>query len=231
MTVNEVSILHTVRVSENPRWVPATFIKAAAPPGYRQPEVEGLAAAGIGGALHIVVVRRFYEKTEISPDGRFRGRIGNDILHTIRFPLGLREGGIWQPWGNVEAEAGPVPGSDLGTLESVAAAAVDGNLHVVATRGKSISHTIRFAASWQRWGDVETVIGERGAFLSVAAANVAGDLHVVATTLRGPDASTGRLATDLLHTIRFSQNPKWQPWGDIEATVGDPGNVWALAVA
>jgi hypothetical protein len=192
-------LLHTIRFSQNPSWQAWGDVKAAAGnPG----NVVNVAAAGLGGELHVVVVRHTFPDT--------------DILHTIRFPTS------WQPWGNVEAAAGTLPGF----LWDISAATVGGQLHVVATDGPSLFHTIRFANSWQQWGNVEGVAGELGSFWYLGAANVAGDLHVVAATRTGAG-----IETHLFHTIRFTQTLTWQPWGDIESVIGDPGDVRDFGVA
>jgi hypothetical protein len=192
-------LLHTIRSSQNPSWQQWGDMKlGVGDPG----SVVNVAAAGIGNQLHVVVVRH------TPPD--------TDILHTIRFPTS------WQPWGNVEAAAGALPGF----LGDISAAAVGGQLHIVTTDGPTLFHTIRFANSWQPWGNVEGVAGELGSFWHLGAANVAGNLHVVASTRAGAG-----IQTHLFHTIRFTQTLTWQPWGDIEAVVGDPGDVRDFGVA
>lgn len=194
-------LLHTIRFTGSLTWQAWGDIKTTAgAPG----NVVNIAAAGIGSELHVVAVRHTFPDT--------------DVLHTIRFPTS------WQPWGNVEAAAGPLPGF----LLDISAAAVGGDLHVVTTDGASIFHTIRFTSgpSWQPWGNIENAVGELGSFWNVATANVAGDLHLVAATRAG-----GGIETHLFHTIRFTSALSWQPWGDIEAVIGDPGDVRDFGVA
>jgi hypothetical protein len=190
---------HTIRFTQNPRWQQWGDIKAAVgAPG----NVVNVAAAGIGADLHLVAVRHTFPDT--------------DILHTIRFA------NSWQPWGNVEAAAGPI----AGFIWDISAASVGGDLHVVTANEDSLFHTIRFPTQWQPWGNVEGVAGELGSFFNVGAANVAGDLHLVAAMRASPG-----IETHLFHTIRFTQASSWQPWGDIEAVIGDPSDVRDVAVA
>jgi hypothetical protein len=202
---DDQQLLHTIRFTSPPGWQPWGDIKAAVgnPGGF---SLNNVAAAGIGGDLHLVVI-----SSPTDPDSM-------DVFHTIRFPSS------WQPWGNVESTtAGPLPG----LVWDLAAAAVSGDLHLLVTNGPSLFHTIRFTspARWQPWGNVEAAAGELGSFRRLAAADGGGDLHLVAAV--GPAVTE----THLFHTIRFTSPGRWQPWGDIEAAIGDPGNVRDFAVA
>jgi hypothetical protein len=100
---------------------------------------------------------------------------------------------------------------------------INGRMQLMVARqtDSQLSHTIRFPTSWQPWGDATAVVGALpGVVYDIAAAEVGGDVHYVAATNLG-----------LFHSIRFSASPSWQPWGDIESVVGNPGDVRTFGVA
>jgi subtilisin family serine protease len=134
------------------------------------------------------------------------------LWHTMR-----QAEGSWQPFGDVEAQAG-----EMGTLTDAAAASIGPELHLVAVNAQGrLWHTIRYpGGAWQPFGDIEGQAGEMGKLTDAAAASIGADLHVVAINAQGR----------LWHTIRYAGG-SWQPFGDIEGQTGDMGKLVDVAVA
>lgn len=128
------------------------------------------------------------------------------LFHTIRFTQQLD----WQPFGNVNEAAA---GADK-SFRSVACAELGGDLHAIATDEEGLLwHTIRFSdePSWQPFGNASAAAGKPDArFSQIACSTVNGDLHVVGCTTGG----------EILHTIRFTDDPRWQPFGSVSAILG-----------
>lgn len=135
------------------------------------------------------------------------------VWHTIR----LGSDGSWQPWGDVEGSVG-----DLGVVGEIGLGDLDGNLHFLATAEGTLWHSIRFGAAgnWQPWGNVEaTAAGNPGSLHWAAASHLDADLHVPVLTWSDQMAGTSKV----WHTIRFSANGNWQPFGEVTATAaGNP---------
>ncbi|NJO83942.1 MAG: hypothetical protein HC828_14915 [Blastochloris sp.] len=69
------------------------------------------------------------------------------------------------------------------------------------------------------FGDVEREAGSAGSSVALPAPATAGVLHLAGATEDG-----------LWHTVRFS-NGAWQPFGDVTARIGRPGNGEVRSVA
>jgi hypothetical protein len=186
-------ICHTIRFARELVWQPFGKInKSRAGNPSVNSTYGSIGCAEVDGDLHVVV-------TGVDHTNR------TAIFHTIRFTRQFD----WQPFGNVNAAAE----SDK-SFFGVACARVLGDLHVVACDTEGVLwHTIRFtsARTWQPFRNISEAAGRpHVAFNAVACAEVGGDLHVIGLT-------TGR---ELLHTIRFSTNPLWQPFGSLTAVLG-----------
>ncbi|GAA2670109.1 hypothetical protein GCM10010412_048910 [Nonomuraea recticatena] len=129
--------------------------------------------------------------------------VNGEIYHTMR-----RADGSWQSAGNVEGQAGTLPGAVTG----VASAVVSGELHVLATANDEIFHVARrVGGSWSAWGRVEGQAGEVGAPTSIAAASIDGELEILAVA-GGVLRHTGRNA-----------DGSWSGWGNVEGQAGEIG--------
>ena len=142
---NDGRLWHTIRHAAS--WDSFGDVKAAASdPG----AIVEIACASVNGELHVCAVTN---------DGR--------LWHTIRHATS------WDSFGDVKAAA-----SDPGTIVKVGAAAVNGELHVSGLTMNGwwwwsdgrLWHTIRHAASWDSFADVEGPAGDRGSFQSVSLA-------------------------------------------------------------
>lgn len=146
-------------------------------------------------------------------------RTGNDVVHTIR-----RIDGSWFPFGDVLL-AGQAP---RGAIFSVAAAQVNGQLHICAAiqrRGPvlvsaehSLFHTIRGSTgSWRQFQNFG------GSFDDIACAGVGGQLHFCGTTF---DRQGIRLNA-LEHALRPSGGGPFTPFGDVRSVVltENPGSL------
>lgn len=191
---NDSKVVHTIRFTRKLAWQKfgnVTASRAGNPS--RPPHYSGIACADMDGDLHVVV-------TGVGRDGK--GVLFHTIRHTRK--------NDWQPFGNVNAAAA---GSDK-SFRGVACATVEGNLHLVAPDTQGVLwHAIRFTnqLTWQPFGNVSGAAGRPSArFKQATCAAVGGDLHVVGIT-------TGN---ELLHTIRFSGNPGWQPFGSLSKVLG-----------
>lgn len=144
------------------------------------------------------------------------GSTGQDTWHTIRHT------DSWEPFGNVENQAG-----EKGIFDALASASTDGELHLIGGTFENsetdghLWHTIRYSdGTWDPFGDVEGQAGEKGKFNTISTAMVAGELHVVGGTTDG----------HLWHTIRYSDGT-WDPFGDVEKQAGDKAYFDAIAIA
>jgi hypothetical protein len=165
--------------------------------------VNGVAIAGNKGELHVLVTNtRGYEA---------------NLYHALR-----SADGAWKGFNNVSGPA-TVPAS---TSYAVAAAIVNGNLHVLlVTAGvANLYHAIRFASTGA-WAGFTQVTGAPipGNVVSVAAVGLNGDLHVLITL------STGG---GLQHAIRYSSNGAWNGFNNVATAARVPGpTITAVAAA
>jgi hypothetical protein len=197
---------HTIRFADS--WQPFGDVLGAT----GNPELTGehgirsVAAAGVGGELHVIGIA--YDDTATS---------AARLWHTIRHAA------AWDPFRDVNATQAGNP-SQMSRYGSVASASLDADLHVVVVGyGGRVWHTIRFADSWQPFGDVVAATGSSpGEFRDVGCANVNGDLHVVGITSEGK----------LWHTIRHTAAYNWDPFRDVTQTqAGNPGNFTSISCA
>lgn len=130
--------------------------------------------------------------------------------------------GSWSPWGEV------APGIYT-SYRTVAVAASDGLLHVVAVAMEHMSsnvvrfpllHTVRGRdGKWLPFGDASAYCGKYFTYArSVDATDVNGELHVVVV-----DANN-----DAYHTIRY-RDGRWQQAGPVNAATGVPAGTLASA--
>jgi hypothetical protein len=149
------------------------------------------------------------------------------LYHSFR-----RDAGSWQNYfGNVKG----LVGQDPGHFVSVGCAAVyppGSNSPYTQVLGVTADgklwHTFRKDddASWQHgFGDVKESVGDPGHIVAVGCtigfpqtSNVNADLHVLVVTDDGK----------LWHTIRFSNNSWQHGFGDVKASVGNPGRIVAV---
>ena len=143
------SILHTVRHA-NGRWDAWENLSRVI---HNAPEyTSALAAAGVGGELQLAIIP---------------GQVFAPPLHALR-----GRNGAWTPFANVYNETG-----DRGGSFKVAAAAVDGELHLAVVTGHQpyLWHAIRHAnGTWTRLGSVPAATGRPGtdAFVGAELAGV-----------------------------------------------------------
>lgn len=187
---------HTIRNQYAFSW--QTFIDVEEQAGNRGRFID-VDCSDIGGDLHVCGV---------TEDGQ--------LWHTIRF-----EGNnTWQQFGNVERQAG-----ERGHVVAVSCGAdyFVPDLHVCAiTKDGHLWHTIRRGRqwTWEDFGDVEGLAGERGDFIDVSCDMVDLELHVCAVT------DNGRL----WHTIRSEALWRWQQFGDVEGPAGERGHFVTVGI-
>jgi hypothetical protein len=136
--------------------------------------------------------------------------------------------GSWQNgFGDVKASVG-----DPGHIVAVGCTRgfpqdsdVDAELHVfVVTNDGKLWNTIRHAdGSWLHgFGDVKASVGDPGHIVAVSCGQrFAGGIQVCAVTDDGK----------LWHTIRYADGSWAQGFGDVKASVGDPGHIVAVGCA
>jgi len=138
----------------------------------------------VGDALHIVA--------QCVQAGSFT------LIHTVRMA-----NGAMQPLGDQDLiKLFPAEADSLSRITTVAAAGVQGQLHVVASNGKELFHTIRLNEQlWQNtFGSVRQAADptSTGPLAVPACASADGNLHVFAL-------SEG----SIVHTIRVTSRSKW----------------------
>ncbi len=186
-----------VRISAPPSWVPGAEIT-----NRYSPILDFACASVDGGQLHTLVRCTDGEGTQV-------------LMHNIRFPNGDQQSAgdqdVFRLFPNVAA---------LRSTQSVAAAGIGPALHVVASDGNELFHTIRLNdAAWQpTFGRVRPAVDPafRGPLSFPACANDGGNLHICAIS-----------AGAVMHTIRLSnpaafRNPEAGPtvgFGDVLSTV------------
>jgi hypothetical protein len=171
---------HTIRYP-NGTWQPFGDVEGQTGDGGFITDVDvQVIGAGPNGVLHLCAV---------NSDGR--------LAHTIRYP------DHWQPFGDVEGQAG-----ERGRFVSVALANVNDELHLLGvTSDGRLWHTIRHAnGAWEPFGDVKGQAGDPGAFTRVAASLLPDAQNGNPLTVLGI-TSDGRL----FQTERFA-NGTWRPF-------------------
>jgi hypothetical protein len=134
------------------------------------------------------------------------------LIHTIRFP-----DGSLQPLGDQDVSA-LYPGATAVALRgtgAVAAAGIESSLHVLASDGTEVRHTIRLDdTSWQSsFGEVRPAVDPAfaGPLAIPAAAGADHNLHVFAIS-----------AGTVMHTIRITAPPAWRnPETALTGSFGD----------
>ncbi|MFF9640873.1 hypothetical protein [Kitasatospora aureofaciens] len=136
---------------------------------------------------------------------------GGDVFHTTRL-----SDGNWTAFGNVESQAG-----DLGGVQSIADAGIDGNTHVLAVGGDGgLYHAVRHSdGSWDRFANVGSEAGTLTNISKISAVSIGGDLHVVAV-------ADGKV----FHTARLA-NGTWMRFADISGQAGAIGTVTSASAA
>ena len=191
------TLWHAVRFTAAQDWQPFNDVggTAAGNPG----PLHALAAAQVGADLHVLGLT--WSNIAASE---------SKIVHTIRFT----QAQAWQPFGDVTASRAGNP-SPMSRYGGIGCAQVGSDLHVVVLGMDKIFHTIRFSdpPDWQPFGDVNAAAEGAGrTFRGAACAEIGGDLHVVAFDTDGT----------LWHTIRFTDQNSWQPFGNASEAAGDP---------
>jgi hypothetical protein len=196
------TLWHAIRFTSAQNWQPFNNVEAtdAGNPG----PLHALAASHLDADLHVLGIAWSDVATSTSK-----------MWHTIRF---TRTQG-WQPFGEVTATTAGNP-SALSRYGPVGCAQVGKDLHVVVAGVDSdgsgtIYHTIRFTEQfdWQPFGNVSQAAEGAGKnFRGAACAELGGDLHVVAHDADGT----------LWHTIRFTEQLNWQPFGNASEAAGNP---------
>ncbi|MBO3101911.1 hypothetical protein [Cellulomonas fengjieae] len=160
------------------------WTRASAATSKYRPGMTGVAAANVGGDLHVLV-------RAMDPDGT------SHLVHTIRR---ARTGALQ---GDHFLEALYPNERVLGGFPFLAAAGVAGQLHVVAGDDRELRHTIRIDdSSWQNtFGSVRAAVDPTfaGPLTRPATTGSVGNLHVFAV-------SDGRIK----HTIRLTREDRWQ---------------------
>ena len=141
-----------------------------------------------------------------------RGSVAN-LYHALRAP-----DGSWRGFNNVSGPAS-VPAST--SYPAVAAAIVNGDLHVllVAIDGplEFLYHAIRYASTGA-WSGFNLMGNAPPNVISLAAAGINGDLHVLITLTHGGS---------VLHAIRYSSG-YWNGFNDVAKGAFYPGSVGYL---
>lgn len=153
---------------------------------------------------------------------------GGTIWHTIWHP-----DLTWQPFGNVSQVVGDPGGGPGDGPSNMAISGVGDDLHLVSLDGSgTIWHTIRYPdGSWQvPFGNVNRVVGVPegyNPFFACAVTGVNDDLYLAAIST----GSSGAEPT-IFYTIRYAEG-SWQPFVNVNQTVGDPSGqgFWSTAVA
>lgn len=176
----EPSVWRGVRISTPPSWFPSAEITG------RYKPILDLACASVAvDQLHILVRCTDDTGTEV-------------LMHNIRF----RTGGQ-QPAGDQDVFRQFPNAAALRSTQTVAAAGIGPALHVVASDGTDLFHTIRLNdAAWQTtFGLVRPAVTPsfRGPLGFPSCANESGNLHICAIS-----------AGDIMHTIRLSSPAAWQ---------------------
>jgi hypothetical protein len=171
---------HTIRYP-NGTWQPFGDVEGQTGDGGFITDVDvQVIGAGPNGLLHLCAV---------NSDGQ--------LAHTIRYP------DHWQPFGDVEGQAG-----ERGRFVSVALANVNDELHVLGvTSDGMLWHTIRHAnGAWEPFGDVKGQAGNPGTFTRVGASVLNDGQNGNTLTVLGI-TSDGRL----FQTQRLA-NGTWRPF-------------------
>jgi hypothetical protein len=197
------SIYHGVRYSSNGAWNGFNNLAGAAP---NVPVlVSAIASAGDNGDLHVLVAST-------------QGSFGN-LFHAMR-----HADGSWQGFNNV---SGPATVPQSSSYPSVAAAIVNGDLHVLLVvidepPLQHLYHAVRHRSTGA-WSGFNLVTSAPGNVISVAAAAVNGDLHVLIAQYAGGS---------VWHAIRYSYNGAWTSFNDVARVASVPSSsVWAVAAA
>ncbi|MFD5461594.1 hypothetical protein ACFWIQ_02040 [Kitasatospora sp. NPDC127059] len=136
---------------------------------------------------------------------------GGSLFHTTRL-----SDGNWTGFGNVASQAG-----DIGAIQSIADAGIDGNTHVLAVGGDGgLYHAIRHSdGSWERFANVGQEAGALGNITKISAVSIGGDLHIVAV-------ADGKI----FHTARLA-NGTWMRFADVSGAAGAIGTVTSASAA
>jgi hypothetical protein len=195
-------VYHALRSTSNGAWQGFNHVSSAV---VGMPNsVNGVAVAGSNGVLHVLLTS-------------IRGSQAN-LFRAIRYPSGA-----WVGFNNVSGPAN-VPAATQ--YDAVAAAVVNGDLHVLLVTGGSaglgrLYHAIRYGSTgaWDGFNLVSTP----GNVTTVAAAGVNGDLHVLITLTTGGG---------LYHAIRRSANGTWVGFNNVATAASVPGpTVTAVSAA
>ena len=139
------------------------------------------------------------------------------IEHAIR-----HADGSWDAFEDIMWQAG-----DRAAVYEVACADVSGELHVCTTNSDVVLsnnillHTIRHAdGSWDHFGDLKGVAGDKGTVHDVACAGINNELHVCTAN----PAANHPSDIILSHTIRHADG-SWEAFGDIPGHASDGVNL------
>ena len=198
------AVWHAIRTS-NPNPAADSWSRTAEITG-RYRIISDVACGSTGGSLHVLA-----RVTDV--DGSER------LMHTIRFPDGslqpLRDQDVFPLF--------PATAAVLRSTRPVAAAGIGPALHVVASNGTELFHTIRLDdTAWQdTFGPIRPAVDATftAPLTLPATASADGNLHIFAIS-----AAPGRV----FHTIRVSNPPAWR--NPETASSGSFGDVTAGGV-
>jgi hypothetical protein len=201
-----MSIYHALRTSATGAW--NGFNNLVGPLNNVPGPQTALATAGSNGELHVLIATT-------------RGTSGF-LFHALRSASGA--------WNGFNPVSGPAYVPPASSYTALAAAIVNGDLHVLLVTGPTtgapsglLYHAVRYGATGAWAGFNLVTASTPGNVTTVAAAGVNGDLHVLITLTTGGG---------LYHAIRQSSNGAWIGFNNVATAASVPGpTVTAVSAA
>ena len=205
-TAVPMGMYHALRTSSTGAW--NGFNNLLGPSNNVPGPVNAVATTGANGELQVLIATT-------------RGSSGY-LFHALRSPSGV--------WNGFNPVSGPANVPPADSYTALAAAMVNGDLHVLLVTGVvngvslgRLYHAVRYGSTGA-WAGFDLVTASTpGNVTTVAAAGVNGDLHVLITLTTGGG---------LYHAIRQSSNGAWIGFNNVATAASVPGpTVTAVAAA